>query len=112
MLTGNSYNGMHHPLPFIKASNIFAPKKMAKEAPDLEEAIEEEDDAELLEAPDAEEDDEIDLKKDKYIKQPKAKKPAKKTAKVDTGDDDDTGDAKPKGRSKAKASGAKGKAKK
>ncbi|KAL7944356.1 replication factor RFC1 C terminal domain-containing protein [Trichoderma barbatum] len=107
-----TYNGMNHPLPFIKATNVLAPKKLAKDAPDLEEAIEEEDDAELLEAPDAEEDDEIDLKKDKYIKQPKAKKPTKKTAKVDTGDDDDTGDAKPKGRSKAKASGAKGKAKK
>ncbi|KAL7795197.1 replication factor RFC1 C terminal domain-containing protein [Trichoderma ceciliae] len=107
-----TYNGMNHPLPFIKASNILAPKKLTKEAPDLEEAIEEEDDAELLETPDAEEDDDIDLKRDKYIKQPKAKKPAKKTAKGETGDDDDDGDAKPKGRSKAKTSGAKGKAKK
>ncbi|UKZ80469.1 hypothetical protein TrVFT333_008230 [Trichoderma virens FT-333] len=106
------YNGMNHPLPFIKATNVLAPKAVTKEAPDLEEAIEEEDDAELLEAPDVDEDDEIDLKKDKYIKQPKAKKPAKKAAKVDTGDDDDTADSKPKGRSKAKASAAKGKAKK
>ncbi|KAM0257828.1 hypothetical protein ACHAQJ_004132 [Trichoderma viride] len=106
-----TYNGMNHPLPFIKASNIFAPKKLAKDAPDLEEAIEEEDDAEVLESPDAEEDDEIDLKKDKYIKQPKAKKPSKKAAKTETGDDD-SGEAKPKGRAKAKATGAKGKAKK
>ncbi|RFU76883.1 dna replication factor c, large subunit [Trichoderma arundinaceum] len=105
-----TYNAMNHPLPFIKASNVLAPKKLEKEAPDLEEAIEEEDDAEVLETPDAEEDDEIDLKKDKYIKQPKAKKPTKKAAKAEAGDDD--GDAKPKGRSKAKASGAKAKAKK
>ncbi|PKK50602.1 hypothetical protein CI102_4781 [Trichoderma harzianum] len=106
-----TYNAMTHPLPFIKATNVFAPKKQTKDAPDLEEAIEEEDDAELLEAPDADEDDEVDLKKDKYIKQPKVKKPAKKAAKVDTGDDDTT-DSKPKGRAKAKASGAKEKAKK
>ncbi|KAK4067887.1 hypothetical protein Trihar35433_6447 [Trichoderma harzianum] len=106
-----TYNSMTHPLPFIKATNVFAPKKQTKDAPDLEEAIEEEDDAELLEAPDADEDDEVDLKKDKYIKQPKVKKPSKKAAKVDTGDDDTT-DSKPKGRAKAKASGAKGKAKK
>lgn len=111
MLIRYRYNGMTHPLPFIKATNVFAPKKQAKDAPDLEEAIEEEDDAELLEAPDVDEDDEVDLKKDKYIKQPKVKKPTKKAAKVDTGDDDTT-DSKPKGRAKAKASGAKGKAKK
>lgn len=111
MLIRCRYNGMTHPLPFIKATNVFAPKKQTKDAPDLEEAIEEEDDAELLEVPDADEDDEVDLKKDKYIKQPKVKKPTKKAAKVDTGDDDTT-DSKPKGRAKAKASGAKGKAKK
>lgn len=112
MLTENRYNSMNHPLPFIKASNVFAPKKQTKEMPDLEEAIEEEDDAELLEAPDVDEDDEIDLKKDKYIKQPKVKKPAKKASKTSTGDDDDTADSKPKGRAKAKATSAKGKAKK
>ncbi|OTA06847.1 Rfc1p-like protein [Trichoderma parareesei] len=107
-----TYNSMNHPLPFIKASNVFAPKKQTKEMPDLEEAIEEEDDAELLEAPDVDEDDEIDLKKDKYIKQPKVKKPAKKASKTSPGDDDDTADSKPKGRAKAKATSAKGKAKK
>lgn len=103
---------MNHPLPFIKASNVLAPKKLAKEVPDLEEAIEEADDAEVLEAPDAEEDDELDLKRDKYIKQPKAKKPAKKTAKAKAADDDDSEEAKPKGRSKAKPAASKGKAKK
>lgn len=87
---------MNHPVPFIKASNVTAPKVQAKEAPDLEEAIEEEDEADVVEAPEAD-DEELDLKKDKYIKQPKAKKPAKKTTKA---------------AAKPKASGTKGKGKK
>jgi replication factor C subunit 1 len=86
----------------MKASNVIAPKKQTKDAPDLEEAIEEEDDGQAAEVPD-EEEDEIDLKKDKYIKQPK-KKPAKKAAKATANDD---GDDKPKGKGRAK-----GKAKK
>ncbi|KAK5997024.1 Replication factor C subunit 1 [Cladobotryum mycophilum] len=106
-----TYNGMSHPIPFMKASNVVAPKAAAKEAPDLEEAIEEEDDAEVLDAPEPADDDEIDFKKDKYIKQPKAKKPAKKAAKAAAAADDDD-DEKPKSRAKAKATGAKGKAKK
>ncbi|KAM3522034.1 hypothetical protein NHJ13051_005916 [Beauveria bassiana] len=94
-----TYNAMSHPVPFMKAStNVVAPKKSAKDMPDLEEAIEEEDDAELVEAP-IEDDDEIDFKKDKYIKQPKAKKATKKTKAK--GDDEE--DEKPKAKSKAKA---------
>ncbi|KAK2589991.1 DNA replication factor C complex subunit Rfc1 [Conoideocrella luteorostrata] len=101
-----TYNSMNHPIPFMKASNVVAPKAQAKEAPDLEEAIEEEDETAVVEAPEVD-DDEIDFKKDKYIKQPK-KKPAKKAAKAatagaDDDDDDDDGDEKPKGRGKAKA---------
>ncbi|KAJ2893674.1 Replication factor C subunit 1 [Zalerion maritima] len=102
-----TYNGMHHPLPFMKASNIVAPKKQAKEVPDLEEAIEEEDDGADEVDPNAA-DDEDDLKKDKYIKQPKKKAaPKKKTARKA---DDDEGDEKPKkgrGRSAAKGRGKK-----
>ncbi|KHO01995.1 DNA replication factor C, large subunit [Metarhizium album ARSEF 1941] len=97
-----TYNSMNHPVPFMKASNVIAPKKQTKEAPDLEEAIEDEDDGQAAEAPDMDEDD-TDLKKDKYIKQPK-KKPSKKAAK--TAADEDGGD-KPKGKGKTK-----GKAKK
>ena len=37
-----SYNARTHPLPFMKASNVVAPAKSAKVAPDLEEAFEEE----------------------------------------------------------------------
>jgi len=49
----------------MKASNVVAPAKVTKDVPDLEEAFEEEDDAEVAAEP-RDEDDEIDLKKDKY----------------------------------------------
>ncbi|ROT43276.1 DNA replication factor C, large subunit [Sodiomyces alkalinus F11] len=86
------YNSMPHPVPFMKASNVLAPKKAAKEAPDLEEAIEEEDEGEL-EAADVVEDDELDLKNDKYVKQPKKKaaRATKKKAKANDSDDEDSG---------------------
>ena len=80
----------------MKAGNIVAPKKQARDAPDLEEAIEEEDDGQGAEVVEVDE-DEIDFKKDKYIKKPKAKKATKKAAK---GEDDEE---KPKAKAKAKA---------
>lgn len=95
------YNAMNHPVPFMKATNVVAPKKQAKEAPDLEEAIEEEDEEIIADAEPEEDDDEIDFKKDKYIKMPKKKPAAKKKA---AAKDDDDGEVKPKkGRPKAKA---------
>ena len=105
------YNAMSHPLPFMKATSILAPKSKAKEMPDLEEAIEEEDD--LVEAPDVDEDDETDLKKDKYIKQPKAKAagkkaaPAKKAKAKVADDDEDDEDVKPKAKPKPRGRPAK-----
>ncbi|KAF5680643.1 replication factor C subunit 1 [Fusarium denticulatum] len=107
-----TYNAMSHPVPFMKASNVVAPKAQPKEVPDLEEAVED-DDAEAVEAPEVdEEDDEIDFKKDKYIKKPKAKKVTKKAAKA-AGDDEEEDEDKPKrGRTKPKATGAKAKGKK
>lgn len=106
------YNQKAHPIPFMKASNVgAAPKKAAKDVPDLEEAIEEEDEGDVLEAADAVEEDEDDIKGDKYIKQPKAKakKPAKKAKAADG--DEDADEEKPKAKGRAKAP-AKGKAKK
>ncbi|KAJ3471144.1 hypothetical protein MRS44_001243 [Fusarium solani] len=105
-----TYNAMSHPVPFMKASNVVAPKAQPKEVPDLEEAVED-DDADIAEAPEVDEDDdEIDFKKDKYIKQPKAKKATNKATKAAADDDDEE---KPKrGRAKAKATGTKGKGKK
>ncbi|KAL2675008.1 hypothetical protein Neosp_011188 [[Neocosmospora] mangrovei] len=105
-----TYNAMSHPVPFMKASNVVAPKAQPKEVPDLEEAVED-DDAEIAEAPEVDEDDdEIDFKKDKYIKQPKAKKATKKATKAAA--DDDDGEKPKRGRAKAKATGTKGKGKK
>ncbi|EEP81527.1 hypothetical protein UREG_06392 [Uncinocarpus reesii 1704] len=74
------YNQQSHPLPFIKASTVVAPKRLPTIKPDLEDAIEESEAEEILgEAETKEEDDELDLKKDKYIRPPKktaARKPA------------------------------------
>lgn len=69
------YNQRSHPLPFMKASNVVAPKKMPKEKPDIEDAIDESDEEEVVEEEDKDEDEseELDLKKDKYVKQPKKK---------------------------------------
>ncbi|KAL5345825.1 DNA replication factor C complex subunit Rfc1 [Pseudogymnoascus australis] len=114
------YNSRTHPMPFMKASNVVAPAKTTKEMPDLEEAIEESDSGEaLVETPDDNEDDDMDLSKDKYIKKPKAKKAAgkkpaaKKPKKTDDADDtQDEGRPKKPSASKPKATSAKTKAKK
>jgi len=103
---------MSHPVPFMKASAVVGSKKVTKDKPDLEEALDEEEDADLPEAAEVEEDDDEDITKDKYIKKPKAKgakRGTKKTTTAQTGDDED-GD-KPKGKGR-KAGGAKGKSKK
>ncbi|EMD88789.1 hypothetical protein COCC4DRAFT_71897 [Bipolaris maydis ATCC 48331] len=113
------YNQQSHPLPFMKASTVTAPKKQAKEKPDLEEAIEESDEGEVIEEIKDEDDEDVDLSKDKYVKQPKkkaapkkpaaAKKGAKKAKDEDSEDEEDE-DAKPKGKGKGKAKApAKGK---
>lgn len=111
-------------MPFMKASNVVAPAKATKEIPDLEEAIEESDSGEVLvETPEDNEDEDMDISKDKYIKKPKAKKaaagkkPAGKKSKKNDGVDGNEGDSqdevKPKKprASKPKATGAKTKAK-
>ncbi|KAF7892181.1 uncharacterized protein EAF01_010261 [Botrytis porri] len=112
-----SYNARSHPVPFMKASNVFQPAKVAAMKPDLEEAFEEEDDGEVIAEP-VDDDEETDLNKDKYIKQPKkkpAKKPAKKKAKSNEDDsmidDEDEEEEKPKKKpvKKASASAKKGK---
>ncbi|CAA9959801.1 Replication factor C protein [Pyrenophora teres f. maculata] len=98
------YNQQSHPMPFMKASSVTQPKKQAKEKPDLEEAIDESDDAEVIEEI-KDEDEDIDLSKDKYVKQPKKKAAPKKGGKKKAKDeeDDDEEDVKPKGKGKVKA---------
>lgn len=117
------YNQRSHPLPFMKASSVVAPKKQPKERPDIEDAIEESDEEEEVVDADVKEDEEeeLDLKKDKYVKVPKkstargggagkGKKAAKgkKVKDEEEGEDDfiDDEDEKPK-----KARGRKGKGK-
>jgi replication factor C subunit 1 len=110
------YNAASHPMPFMKASAVVAPAKMAKEKPDLEEALEESDDDAGAEPDVAEkaegEDEEIDLKKDKYIKAPKKKAAPKgaggagkgrKKKVVDEDEDMDSEEEKPKKKGKGKA---------
>ncbi|EFW98951.1 DNA replication factor c subunit [Grosmannia clavigera kw1407] len=108
-----TYNGMPHPIPFMKASNVtVTAKRSAHDVPDLEEAIEEEDDADVAEPVEVDE-DELDLKTDKYIKQPKAKaKRAPKKAAAKNVDDDEEGSAKGRGKGKTAAAKKGSKAKK
>ena len=74
------YNAASHPLPFMKAGGTLAPAKKGKDKPDLEEAMEESDEDDVLVDIAAEEDEEeLDLKKDKYVKAPKKKPAPKKT---------------------------------
>lgn len=92
----------------MKASSIADPKKVRKDVPDLEEAIEEEDEGEVVEAAETIEDMDMDIKGDKYIKQPKAKANGKKTAKkaAKDADEEDGEDSQPvKGRGKGKGAG-------
>ncbi|KAK5111988.1 hypothetical protein LTR62_004522 [Meristemomyces frigidus] len=118
------YNQQSHPLPFIKASQIMAPKRApAKDRPDLEEALEESEEemVDAAEAVAADDEEDADLSKDKYVKQPKKRKaPAasakagaskrKKSSKSNEGDDeDDEEEVKPAKKAAAKG---KGKAKK
>lgn len=78
------YNQQSHPMPFMKASQVVAPKNLKKVKPDLEEAIDESDENDVAFVDsdiDAQEDEEetLDLKKDKFVKIPKAKKATAKT---------------------------------
>ncbi|KAI9708657.1 MAG: hypothetical protein M1820_003875 [Bogoriella megaspora] len=111
------YNQQTHPLPFMKASNVVAPKKQAKEKPDLEEAIDESDEGEVVEEVKEDDDEDVDLSKDKYVKQPKKKAAAKKsTGKKRKSDevekDDEDEEEKPTKKGKGKSGGGRGRPKK
>lgn len=98
---------MAHPIPFMKASSIVAPARASRDKPDLEEAIEDEDEAEAMEAAEPVDEDDEDIGKDKLIKKPKAKPVKKATgkkaakAKATAADDDDE-EEKPKARGRPK----------
>ncbi len=95
----------------MKASAVVGSKKVTKDKPDLEEAMDDEDDAEAPEAAEVVDDEDDDITKDKYIKKPKAKaakRGPKKASKAEADEDEDAD--KPKGRGR-KAGGVKGKSK-
>jgi replication factor C subunit 1 len=96
------YNSQSHPVPFMKASSVIAPKAPQRVQPDLEEAVDESEGEEVLPEGETKEDEEedVDIKKDKYIKEPKKKAApksaaakSKKRAKKEVGDDDEGLDA-------------------
>jgi replication factor C subunit 1 len=96
------YNSQSHPVPFMKASSVVAPKAAKKVQPDLEEAVDESDVEDVLPEGETKEDDDedVDIKKDKYIKEPKKKAApkatatkGKKRAKKEADDDDEGLDA-------------------
>ncbi|OQE81580.1 hypothetical protein PENNAL_c0040G00596 [Penicillium nalgiovense] len=102
------YNSRSHPMPFMKASNVVAPKQAKKEKPDIEDALEGSDEEEVVEEIKNEDEEELDLKKDKYVSLPKKKKAPAKGKKTKKADDDvDADEEKPKktrkSRAKAKA---------
>ncbi|PGH36708.1 replication factor C subunit 1 [[Emmonsia] crescens] len=119
------YNQQSHPLSFMKATSVVAPKHVAKVKPDLEDAIDESDEGEEILGEEETKGDEsdLDLKKDKYVKLPKkaparkgkaaakpqAKKTKKKVVDDDDEDEDSEEDVKPK-RGARKARKLKGKA--
>ena len=108
----------------MKAGNVVAPQKAPKAAPDFEEAIEEEDDGEIvLDEPGDVVDEDVDLSKDKYIKKPRApkddglkkataKKGKKAAKRKENNEDESEEEIKPKSSRGGKGSGPMGKSKK
>lgn len=92
------YNQRSHPLPFMKASNVVAPKQVPKVKPDIEDALDDSDEGEeVLGAEETKEDEsDLDLKKDKYVRAPKKKAASKKAGAA-------KGAAKPKAKKPKKA---------
>ncbi|KAI5296586.1 hypothetical protein KEM52_006207 [Ascosphaera acerosa] len=100
------YNASSHPVPYMKASAVVAPRAAAKERPDIEEAIDESDEGEAAADDAVEDEDALDLKKDKLVRVPKKRaapkpraKKAREAAAADCDDDDDV-DPKPKKRAR------------
>ena len=104
------YNAASHPLPFMKAGTGVPATKAAKAKPDLEEAIEESDEDALVEPAVDDEDEELDLKKDKYVQAPKKRKAAKKSGKAgkDGEAEGSGGDSEEPPSKKAKTKGSRG----
>lgn len=95
------YNQQSHPLSFMKASQVLPTKKIKRDVPDLEEAIEDSDEGAAAASEDegkGEEEEALDLKKDKLIKAPSKKRESAKKK-------DETSKAKAKSKGKGKGKG-------
>ncbi|KAL8667106.1 MAG: hypothetical protein Q9202_001028 [Teloschistes flavicans] len=95
------YNQQSHPLSFMKASQVLPTKKIKRDVPDLEEAIEDSDEPAAAASEDegkGEEEEALDLKKDKFIKAPSKKRESAKKK-------DETSKAKAKSKGKGKEKG-------
>ncbi|KAK5557061.1 DNA replication factor C complex subunit Rfc1 [Exophiala xenobiotica] len=113
------YNQQSHPMPFVKASNVLGMSKggaVKRDKPDLEEAVDDSEADEVLgpdvDGPD-EEEEELDLKKDKYVKVPKKKSAAaagkgKSKRKKEEDADDEEPDEPAKKKKTAAAGGGRG----
>ena len=118
------YNQQSHPMPFVKASNVLGMSSKAsgkREKPDLEEANEDSEADEPVDGAAVKQDDDeedMDLSKDKYIKKPKkkaatkaAKGKKKKSAAADGDEDDEDVKMESEEEKPKKKGGRKGKAK-
>jgi replication factor C subunit 1 len=77
------YNQQSHPLPFMKANSVVAPKKPSGNKPDLEEVMDGSDDEDPtlnVDSEDSNDDELLSLIKDKYVKQPKKKSGSTKSS--------------------------------
>ncbi|KAK4697127.1 replication factor C subunit 1, partial [Lecanoromycetidae sp. Uapishka_2] len=113
------YNQISHPLPYMKASQVVAPKKKEKDRPDIEDAMDESDSGASEGDDQAVIDDEepLDLKKDKYVKAGKKKVKSKKggakgKGKIKDEDEDDLDEESEEDIKPKKGAKGKGKAKK
>ncbi|EPX71172.1 DNA replication factor C complex subunit Rfc1 [Schizosaccharomyces octosporus yFS286] len=78
------YNSTNHPVAFIGSSDVLPMKgSRAPEVPDVEDALEAED--EVVEAESEKEEDDTDLSKDKFISVPKKPTKATRKPKADAG---------------------------
>ena len=115
-----TYNSKNHPMPFVKASAMGGAAKASgpaakREKPDLEEAIEDSDAEGGADVKEEDDEEDMDLSKDKYVKVAKKKAAAKGSGKAAgkkrKGAADEEEEESEEEKPKKKGGGRKGKAK-
>ncbi len=110
------YNSKNHPMPFVKATAMVGAARTGggaakREKPDLEEAIEDSDAEGGADVKEEDDEEDMDLSKDKYVKVPKKKAAAKGAGKKRKGAADEEDEASEDEKPKKKGGGKKGKGK-